>query len=97
MEIVRAYLQAVNPSSRPQILNIPARLSEHHVIGRSHFLTEDNGIISRRHAQFNMTLDENGREVLSVTNLSTINGMLINLSPLFSGTSIPLSHGDEIV
>jgi FHA domain len=96
MEILSVRLQAINPNSRPQTLHIAARPNEHVTIGRSNFSTGEDTIISRRHALFNITV-ESGLERLSVRNLSAINGMLVNFTPVHQFVWRTLFDGDEIV
>ena len=96
MEILSVRLTAVNPTSRPQILHIPARPNQHHTIGRSNFSTGDDTIISRRHARFTINA-ETTPERLLVNNLSLINGVLVNFTPVLPFQWQTLYDGDEIV
>jgi hypothetical protein len=96
MDIVSVRLAAINSTSRPQLLPIPARPNQDHTIGRSNFSTGDDAIISRRHARFAINT-EVGPERLVVTNLSLINGILVNFTPVLPFQSQTLYDGDEIV
>jgi hypothetical protein len=94
MDIVSSHLEAVNASSQPQILQIQAR--EGAEIGRPNFFNGNDTSISRRHAKFMITRPVND-ETLRVTNLSEVNGILVNFTPLPYRESIALITGDEIV
>lgn len=96
MDILSVRLAAINPTSRPQLLPIPARPNQAHTIGRNSFSTGDDAIISRQHAQFTINT-ELGLERLVVTNLSLINGILVNFTPLLAFQWRILHDGDEIV
>ena len=95
MDIISARLEAINPTSQPQSLLIPTRPGEDFIIGRSHFSNGQDTIISRRHAKFN--INNVGPERLVVTNLSLINGILVNFTPLQPFEDETLYDGDEIV
>jgi len=95
MEITSVRLLAKSPLANPRVLIIPARFNEEFLLGRANFLTADNGIISRRHARFNIVGVE--RERLVVCNLSAINGLLVNFRPVALDQDVTLYNGDEIV
>ena len=95
MEIVSTRLEAINRISRPLSLTIATRPGEPSVLGRYDFFNEEDTIISRRHAKFTISTSE--PEQLQVTNLSQINGILINFNPLPLNLTATLLHGDEIV
>ncbi len=96
MDILSVRLAAINPASRPQVLQITLRPNEDHVIGRSNFSAGEDTIISRRHARFSINT-ESGAERIVVTNLSLINGILVNFTPVPHFQSRTLFNGDEIV
>src|SRR5947207_8175102 len=96
MEITSVRLIAINPTSRPQVLQITVQPSLDHIIGRSNFSAGDDTIISRRHARFSINTDLHV-ERLFVTNLSLINGVLVNFTPVQHFESRTLFDGDEIV
>ena len=96
--ILSAQLVALNPISRPQTLLIEARQAgDDFVVGRTHFFTGEDTIISRRHARFHITSQAGGPEMLVVENLSMINGMLVNFRPVQPYQAITVYNGDEIV
>jgi hypothetical protein len=95
MEIVSTRLEAINEISRPLTLTIATRPGEPSVLGRHHFFNGEDTIISRRHARF--TISTSGTEQLQVTNLSGINGILVNFEPLPLNLTATLYDGDEIV
>jgi hypothetical protein len=95
MEIVSTRLEAINRISRPLSLTIETRPGEPSVIGRNNFFNGEDTIISRRHAKF--TIFPSEPEQLRVTNLSQINGILVNFNPLPLNLTATLHHGDEIV
>jgi FHA domain len=96
MEIVHIHLEAINPSSKPQIIPIPITADSDHIIGRSTFYTGEDTIISRRHASFTI-LQRQGHDILIVRNLSMINGILVNSEPVHPLAERIIRHGDEIV
>ena len=95
MDILATRLEAIHRTARPQTLIIPTQPGEDFIIGRSNFHTGEDTIISRRHARFNV--NSNGPEKLVVTNLSLINGILVNFTPLQPYQEETLYDGDEIV
>lgn len=96
MEILSVRLIAINQTSRPQEFQIPSLPNQDYTLGRSNFSTGDDSIISRRHARFCITA-ESGPEKLLVTNLSLINGVLVNFTPVVPFQWRILYDGDEIV
>lgn len=97
MDIISARLLAKSPSSTPRILSITARPNEDFIVGRNTFSSGDDTIISRRHARFSIIAGSNQHERLVVCNLSKINGLLVNFTPLPLDQELTLHDGDEIV
>jgi FHA domain len=96
MEILEARLVAIGRDTYPQIIHLPTEPGASIIIGRSHFFGGEEQIISRRHACF--TVSSTGiLSLLHVSNLSQMNGVLHNLSPIPLHTSVVLRDGDELV
>lgn len=95
MDILSIRLIAVNPASSPRTFDIPARPNVDFTLGRSHFSTGDDAIISRRHVKF--IINNAGPESLIVQNLSLANGLLVNFTPVQPHQRKVLLDGDELV
>ena len=100
MEITSVRLHALGPDARPQVIDIKATLGQTKIIGRQDFNSGDDTVISRRHALFSVVTGTEvgrGEQVLVVQNLSLINGILVNFTPVPTYGSQALVDGDEIV
>lgn len=99
MDIVHARLEAINPVSRPQTIPLNVLPNNDSILGRSSFFDGEDTIISRRHARFSIVSPSGPRqpEMLTVSNLSNVNGLLVNFEPLQPFQSRILYDGDEIV
>ena len=97
MDIVQARLVAINPVSRPQTISLNALPNTDFVLGRADFFDGEDTIISRRHARFTVHPGAGSMERLMVSNLSHVNGLLVNLAPLLPFDSTTVYDGDEIV
>lgn len=97
MDIVQARLVAINPVSRPQIITLNTLRNTDFVLGRANFFDGEDTIISRRHARFNVLPGSGSIEHLMVSNLSHVNGLLVNFEPLPPFDSTTVYDGDEIV
>jgi pSer/pThr/pTyr-binding forkhead associated (FHA) protein len=96
MDIVQARLVAINAVSRPQVISIDALPDSDFVLGRPNFFDGEDTIISRRHARFSINAPLN-TERLTVSNLSNVNGLLVNFEPLLPFATTTIYDGDEIV
>jgi hypothetical protein len=98
MDILQIRLVAVNPASRPQVIPINALPDSDFVLGRASFSDGEDTIISRRHARFTINTVPGGQaEQLYVSNLSNVNGLLVNFEPLLPFDATLLCDRDEIV
>jgi len=98
MDILQIRLVAVNPASRPQVIPINALPDSDFVLGRASFSDGEDTIISRRHARFTINPVPGGQaEQLYVSNLSNVNGLLVNFEPLLPFDATLLCDRDEIV
>jgi FHA domain len=100
MEIVHCLLEAINPVSRPQSIPINVLPNQDSVLGRANFFDGEDTIISRRHARFSILSGLSAGQQpdkLQVSNLSHVNGLLVNFEPLQPFQSCTLQNGDEIV
>ena len=98
MDIVQARLVSIHPATRPHRIILSALPNTDTVLGRPDFFDGEDTIISRRHARFYILPGQAGSmERLMVSNLSLVNGLLVNFEPLQQFESTAVSDGDIIV